>query len=229
MKTLDSKPPNQNHPEEVLTFQHFEQCLKEAVDDNYEPKISEFVVGGNKYIRAATKDVPSKLPKVLVKLTRTPSFKKWFGDWVNDPNNASKLVDPETQEPQFVHHGVEEETDPTVGPFLRSWSPHAPHLSNILYTATRAQDAKFWSEYASKNGKPFDTQIYGAFLNIRRPIVVDSHREIITRMKDENIRSSKDGIIQRTGEIDPAVDPSDQFAVFDNRNNIMWVPIVLNN
>ena len=24
---------------------------------------------------------------------RTPAFKEWFGDWENDPDNASKVVD----------------------------------------------------------------------------------------------------------------------------------------
>ena len=35
---------------------------------------------------------------------RTPSFKKWFGDWENDPQNASKVVD-ENGEPLVVYHG----------------------------------------------------------------------------------------------------------------------------
>ena len=37
---------------------------------------------------------------------RTPSFKKWFGDWENDPENASKVVD-ENGEPLVVYHGTE--------------------------------------------------------------------------------------------------------------------------
>ncbi|MDR1367301.1 MAG: hypothetical protein LBJ76_01105 [Candidatus Accumulibacter sp.] len=36
---------------------------------------------------------------------RTPEFKRWFGDWENDPANASKVVDPETGEPKVVYHG----------------------------------------------------------------------------------------------------------------------------
>jgi hypothetical protein len=37
---------------------------------------------------------------------RTPAFKKWFGDWENDPVNASKVVDPNTGEPLAVYHGT---------------------------------------------------------------------------------------------------------------------------
>jgi hypothetical protein len=37
---------------------------------------------------------------------RTPAFKEWFGDWENDKENASKVVDHETGEPMVVFHGT---------------------------------------------------------------------------------------------------------------------------
>ena len=37
---------------------------------------------------------------------RTPNFIKWFGDWINDPDNASKVVD-ENGEPLAVYHTPE--------------------------------------------------------------------------------------------------------------------------
>ncbi len=36
---------------------------------------------------------------------RTPNFKAWFGDWEDDPENASKVVDSATGEPMVVYHG----------------------------------------------------------------------------------------------------------------------------
>ncbi len=39
---------------------------------------------------------------------RTSSFKAWFGDWENDPENASKVVD-ENGEPKVVYHGTKKE------------------------------------------------------------------------------------------------------------------------
>ena len=48
---------------------------------------------------------PSKLNEEQYKLVRTPAFKKWFGDWENDPENASKVVD-ENGEPLVVYHGT---------------------------------------------------------------------------------------------------------------------------
>ena len=38
---------------------------------------------------------------------RTENFKRWFGDWENDPENASKVVD-ENGEPLVVYHGDED-------------------------------------------------------------------------------------------------------------------------
>lgn len=40
---------------------------------------------------------------------RTPAFKAWFGDWENDPDNASKVVNPKTGEPLVVYHNTEEQ------------------------------------------------------------------------------------------------------------------------
>lgn len=36
---------------------------------------------------------------------RTQEFKDWFGDWENDPKNASKVVD-ENGEPKVIYHGI---------------------------------------------------------------------------------------------------------------------------
>lgn len=38
---------------------------------------------------------------------RTPNFKAWFGDWENDPKNASKVINAETGEPLVVYHGTD--------------------------------------------------------------------------------------------------------------------------
>ena len=47
----------------------------------------------------------SNLTPEQYKLVRTPEFKAWFGDWENEPKNASKVVD-ENGEPLIVYHGT---------------------------------------------------------------------------------------------------------------------------
>lgn len=55
--------------------------------------------------RLAPNGQPSKLTARQWEQVRTPEFKAWFGDWENDPANASKVIDPETGEPMVVYHG----------------------------------------------------------------------------------------------------------------------------
>ena len=50
---------------------------------------------------------------------RTPTFKKWFGDWQTDAANASKVVD-RNGEPLLVYHGSDEIFDARKRPPLRS-------------------------------------------------------------------------------------------------------------
>src|SRR5699024_190150 len=47
---------------------------------------------------------PSNLTEQQWLQVRTPAFKQWFGDWENDPANASKILD-ENGEPLVLYHG----------------------------------------------------------------------------------------------------------------------------
>ena len=47
---------------------------------------------------------PSNLSPIQYATVRTKAFKDWFGDWENDPKNASKVLD-ENGEPLVVYHG----------------------------------------------------------------------------------------------------------------------------
>lgn len=47
---------------------------------------------------------PTNLTERQYAQVRTKAFKDWFGDWENDPENASKVVD-ENGEPLVVYHG----------------------------------------------------------------------------------------------------------------------------
>jgi hypothetical protein len=58
----------------------------------------------DKNILLAPNGEPSNLNPEQYNLVRTPEFKAWFGDWENDPENASKVVD-ENGEPLVVFHG----------------------------------------------------------------------------------------------------------------------------
>lgn len=59
----------------------------------------------NQNILLAPNGNKSNLSKENYEYVRTDEFKKWFGDWENDSENASKVVD-ENGEPLVVYHGT---------------------------------------------------------------------------------------------------------------------------
>jgi hypothetical protein len=97
----------------------------------------------------------SNLTPEQYKLVRTPEFKAWFGDWDNDPENASKVVD-ENGEPMVVYHGTS--VDFTI--FLSGKPTIAAYGKGFYFT----NDKAFAQNYArGENGK-----ILNLFLNIRK-------------------------------------------------------------
>ena len=59
-------------------------------------------IGTDKYLKAPN-GKSTKLTEKQWCQVRTTNFKNWFGDWENDPKNASKIVD-ENGEPMVVYH-----------------------------------------------------------------------------------------------------------------------------
>jgi|688.fasta_scaffold00340_23 hypothetical protein len=59
----------------------------------------------NLSILLAPNGKPTNLTPEQYKLVRTKAFKDWFGDWENDPENASKVVDS-NGEPLVCYHGT---------------------------------------------------------------------------------------------------------------------------
>ncbi len=57
-------------------------------------------------VRRAPNGKESRLDERQYDEVRTGNFKRWFGDWENDPENASKVVD-ENGEPLVVYHGTD--------------------------------------------------------------------------------------------------------------------------
>lgn len=97
----------------------------------------------------------SNLPEKLWQTVRTPSFKKFFGEWETDPENASKIVDS-NGEPLVVYHGAGLMPD-TISAFL----PFS-HFGTFESANDRLQ-AREADGYPSGGILP-------VFLNIRTPL-----------------------------------------------------------
>jgi GNAT superfamily N-acetyltransferase len=114
---------------------------------------------------------PSNLTPEQYKLVRTPAFKEWFGDWENDPENASKVVDS-NGEPLVVFHG----SNIDFNIFEKSkTNPYAEKQGYFF-----AFDKKYAESYNSKYVKPF-------FINIRIKGTFDDDDNLVPFNADGNI------------------------------------------
>lgn len=89
---------------------------------------------------------------------RTKAFKDWFGDWENNPENASKVVD-ENGEPLVVYHGSSD--------IISIFNPQTSYFT----------DNKKEAENYGKKFRHPDSKLplaYAVFLNIKNPHVYDA-------------------------------------------------------
>lgn len=101
---------------------------------------------------------PSNLTPEQYRLVRTPEFKAWFGDWENDPENASKVVD-ENGEPLVVYHGSLEKF--TIF-----------NLEFVGKTDYGMWGKGFYFSPLKTFSKAYGKNIYKVFLDIKNPLVV---------------------------------------------------------
>lgn len=100
---------------------------------------------------------PSNLTPEQWKLVRTPQFKAWFGDWENDPENASKIVD-ENGEPLVVYHGSR----------FKGNIYKFKHLKEEKLDWTKDSFGFYFSD-DKDYAKGYGENIYQCFLNIKNP------------------------------------------------------------
>lgn len=112
----------------------------------------------------------SNLPEQLWLIVRTKAFKNWFGDWLNDPQNASKVVDA-NGEPLVVYHGT------IQGGFsIFKNSKKGIWFSNedVAGDYGFAMDEVTGEPIRIKQGDdPYTQGVYPVFLNIKNPLIVD--------------------------------------------------------
>lgn len=121
---------------------------------------------------------------------RTKAFKEWFGDWENNPEDASKVID-ENGEPRVVYHG-------TYANFNAFDESHLGDVTNL--NATNEDWAKtshigFWF---NDNKIGFYTKHKLVFLNVRNPLEFASMESLVDEMSyydsgEDFKRSNSDG------------------------------------
>jgi hypothetical protein len=146
--------------------------------------------------RLAPNGKPSKLNAKQYEQVRTPEFKAWFGDWENDPANASKVVD-ENGEPRVVFHG----TNNTFDEFKKE------KLGSKNFTADSAYMGFFFAgdrstseEYTGMNSMDMMGVSLGAYndifdkykveLDTAKSAVDNIYKDIFARVEAETIEKN---------------------------------------
>lgn len=100
--SVDNAPIPEEKPSKPLKQESSKEILEAK---RQEAEVRKQYEGTDKWLKAPN-GKPTKLTERQWLQVRTPNFKAWFGDWENDPKNASKVVD-ENGEPRVVWHGTE--------------------------------------------------------------------------------------------------------------------------
>lgn len=127
---------------------------------------------------------------------RTPEFKAWFGDWENDPENASKVINQKTGEPLVVYHGTKSDDGFSVFWTHEYGAPiGAFFTSNINVARTYAEQKEInalYKKYPERFAEKIkeleaynDAHIYSVFLNIRNPYSLDAKGKNYTQLGED--------------------------------------------
>ena len=122
------------------------------------------IVNGN-YLKAPNGADTNLTPEQWA-MVRTKNFIDWFGNWINDPENASKVVD-ENGEPKVVYHG----TGADFTKFVAWESDRGYYDWELAHFGTREQ-----AEDVMRTA-PGNKHIMELFLNIRKPYRISDQED----------------------------------------------------
>lgn len=190
--------------------------FKENFFDYFNSKYSQSYAEGG---LIAPNGKPSNLTPEQYKLVRTPEFKAWFGDWENDPQSASKVVD-DNGEPLVVYHGTEMIFSIFDKNSIGSASGE-PNEGNGFYFTSDYLNAKSYADYYSKtSGGEFPSIVLACFLKANNPLIKSSVSRSSDILDDVNY-ASKNGYdafivskVRESGEYS-SVEGANQIVVFE--------------
>lgn len=174
----DSNSRNDNIPDNT----YYQTAYTESLDKQYLEEynaIKEQYYNTDNWLKAPN-GKPTNLTEEQWIMVRTEAFKNWFGDWQNDPENSSKVVD-ENGEPKVVYHGSPN------GKFNIFSS--TKEEGGIYFSDNKLISQSYFIDYDNPNNYPIyslpndisydnlipSNEVYECFLNIRNPLSVDAH------------------------------------------------------
>ena len=123
-----------------------------SVDEqNYTPEmqsIKDEAIANGTFMKAPH-GKPTNLKERQWLQVRTKNFINWFGDWINDPSNASKVVD-ENGEPLVVYHGTTSEFT-EFDKNEKGKYTNAPSAKMAFFASSTEQMARHYSNMSTNN------------------------------------------------------------------------------
>lgn len=135
---------------------------------------------GTKQWLKAPNGKKSKLTERQWVQVRTQSFKEWFGDWENDPKNASQMLDA-NGEPAVFWHGSYKNNEFTVFDIKKCAVIRG--VKGFYFSPDERRD-EVAGQHGEGDERPF-------FLNLRKPLKCDPDRELTKKDKE-----TYDGVVR---------------------------------
>lgn len=165
INSINDYVPTYNIPPMPSSFSYQVHAQREAVRQQYE---------GTKEWMKAPNGEPTNLTEEQWLDVRTPNFKAWFGDWENNPDEASKVVD-ENGEPLVVYHGSESNFD---------------EFDTAKARANMDIQGMFFSPI-QEEANDYGENVRAFFLNIKNPADYDTGYNALKNHKGENLAGEK--------------------------------------
>lgn len=163
-----------------FTYPTIREAIKSYLEDKRGKKYPIVTKKKGGITLLAPNGKPSNLNSEQWHLVRTPQFKAWFGDWENDPQNASKVVD-ENREPLVVYHGTKDNFTifdlDKVGKKTDTgmWGKGFYFSSNKKYSETYANKSY---DYKTQKKLSTDGYIFDVFLSLKNPYIINNQNDI---------------------------------------------------
>ncbi len=123
--------------------------------------------------RLAPNGKTSNLTESQWQQVRTPEFKAWFGDWENNPESASKVLD-ENGEPRVVYHGTNN-VQKTIRRNPRTGFDEYQYSNfESFETQYDEQPGHFFNSNRDNAGS-YGSNIYDVYLNLKNPLIIDAN------------------------------------------------------
>lgn len=116
---------------------------------------------------------------------RTTNFKNWFGDWENDPENASKVVD-ENGEPLVAYHGTtNDETTSVWNEKTKMYDTSHEPFTVFKREVDGLPNSGLFFNSSEDNAYEYGYNNYAVYLSAKNPLVIDCKGSLYNSIKHD--------------------------------------------